>query len=67
MNLVYLGFGICCGVAIGYLMRAALDPSLEQENRALREGLRYVRGACAGSNVRGVTRYIDALLQDEAA
>lgn len=67
MTWLYGAVGLALGVTIGWAMHAHVARAIEAENRELRDGLRYVRGACAGSSVRGLTRYIDRLLGDEAA
>ena len=67
MNLVYLGFGICCGIAIGWLMRAAIDPSLEAQNRELRAAIARVRSALLLGSYRWAQRECESALGDEAA
>lgn len=67
MTWLYGVLGLALGLAIGWAMHAHVSRAIEAENRELRHGLRYVRGVCVRSSARGLTRYIDRLLGDEAA
>lgn len=67
MNLVWLGFGITCGIAIGWLMRAAVEPSIEAQNRELRAAIARVRSALLLGNLRWAQRECESALGDEVA
>lgn len=67
MNLIYLGFGICCGIAIGWLARAAVDPALESQNRELRAAIARIRSAILLGHLRFAQRECESALGDEVA
>ena len=64
---MWLGFGICIGIGLGWLMRAAIDPGLEKENRDLRAAVARVRSALLLGNLRWAQRECESALGDEAA
>jgi hypothetical protein len=59
--------GLAVGFLVGWFVAALGFQQLEAEARQLRAGLRYVRGvAFHHPDLRGLVRYIDNLLGDEA-
>lgn len=67
MAVVWLGLGVCVGVAVGWLIRAAVDPALDAENRELRGAIARIRSALLLGNLRYAKRECDLVLGDEAA
>lgn len=67
MPILWLGFGICVGIAIGYIMRAAVDPSIEAQNRELRAAIARVRSALLLGNLRWAQRECESALGEEVA
>lgn len=67
MPLLWTLFGITVGIAIGYLIRAAVDPSIEQQNRELRASIARIRSALLLGSVRWAKQECDLALGDEVA
>lgn len=68
LAVTFIGIGSALvGLVVGACIEQYISRAIAAENRELREGLRVVRGYCAGTSARGLTVYIDRLLGDEAA
>lgn len=67
MAVLWLGLGICVGVAIGWLIRAAVDPSIEQQNRELRASIARIRSAILLGSYRWAKQECEIALGDEVA
>lgn len=67
MAVVWLGLGVCCGIAVGYLIRAAVDPSIEAQNRELRSAIARIRSALLLGSYRWAKQECDLALGEEVA
>ena len=67
MNVVWLGFGICVGIGLGWLIRAAVLTDIEQENESLRRALANVRTMAQLGSSGSIVRAVDRALGQEVA